>query len=114
MALKQQGQLRSLDGMEGMAGLVQQRAQVAVDADRVHEDQGQLPEWQRGAVTTGRLALAVVQVEEAGIIHGLVVAAEVGVDVGENRRRRIDQASDVVERLERGTARWIDRHIPWA
>jgi hypothetical protein len=49
--------------MEGMAGLVQQRAKVAVHADRIHEDQGQLPEGQGHAVSAGRLALSIVEVE---------------------------------------------------
>src|SRR5260370_40716616 len=98
---------RGLGRVKGWAGVVQKGTHVSVDADGVHEDQGQLPNRQGHAVTAGSLALAIVQVEEARVVHGLVVAAEVRVDVGENRSRGIDQASDVVERLERRTAGWI-------
>ena len=42
MALEEERQPRCLEGVEGVARLVQQRPHVVVDADRVHEDERQL------------------------------------------------------------------------
>src|SRR5258708_13557265 len=99
MPLKQQWKVRGFDRVEGMAGLVQQRTHVSVDADRVHEDQGQLPKRQGHAVTAGSLALALVHLEAAGVVHGLLVAAKVRLDLGENRSSGIDQAANLCTRL---------------
>ena len=95
-----------------MAGLVQQRAHVAVDADSVHEDQRKLSEVQRLAVTARRLALAIVEVEQVVGGHGVEVATELRIDVSEDGAGAIDQAPDVVERLEWRPAVGINRRVP--
>src|SRR5258708_32599190 len=100
MTLEQEWKSRGLDGVERMAGLVQQRAQVSIHAHGVHEDQRQLPEGESLAVAAGSFALAIVEVEQVVVVHRLVVAAKVRVDVGENRPAAFDESADVVARVE--------------
>ena len=50
--------------MKGVARLMQERANVIVNTDCVHEDQRLLSEIERLAVSAGRLALAVLQVKQ--------------------------------------------------
>ena len=50
-----------------MAAFVQEGAEVAVDADGVHEDERQAVGFEGGLVAAGGLALAVGQVEQAAV-----------------------------------------------
>ncbi len=87
MALEHKRQLGGLENMKTMPRFVEQRPHVLVDADRVHEDQRQLADGKRVAVTARCLAFAVVEIEQAGIRHLLEIAAEVGLDVREHVAR---------------------------
>src|SRR5260370_35905658 len=98
MSLEQEWKSRGLDGVERMAGLVQQRAQVFIHAHGVHEDQRQLPERESLAVAAGSFALAIVEVEQVVAVHRLGVAAKVRVDLGANRPAASDESAGVVER----------------
>ena len=99
--------------MESVAGLVQQGAHVVVDAYGIHEDERHLAERERLAVAARSLALAVVQVEQIGVRHAAVVAAELRVDVGEHVTGSIDECRDVFERLQRRAPPGIGGYIPW-
>src|SRR6266851_10240508 len=112
MTLEQEWKPRGLDGVERMPGLVQKGAQVCVHAHGVHEDQRQLSEGKSLAVAAGCFALAIVEVEQVVVVHRLVVAAKVGIDMGENRPATLDESADIIERLERGPAHRIGRHVP--
>src|SRR6266851_10378175 len=112
MTLEQEWKPRGLDGVERMARLVQQRAQVFIHAHGVHENERQLSEGKSLAVAARSFALAIVEVEQVVVVHRLVVAAKVGVDVGEDRPAALDESAYVVERFERGPAQGIGRHVP--
>src|SRR5260370_17821603 len=70
--------------MERVTRLVEQRPHVLVHVDRVHEDQRHLAYWQRVAVTSGRVSLPVVEVQQARLRHAFEVAAEVTLNMAED------------------------------
>ncbi len=113
MALKQKGKRGGLEGMEGVARLMKEGAHVAVHSDRIHEDEGQLSEGEGLAVTTRRLALAVVQVEQLRLGDPAVVAAELRFDMCKYVAGSIDQGRDVREGLQwRAAAQGVQSHMP--
>src|SRR5258708_35535286 len=91
---------------------MKQGANVVVDANRVHHDQRHFPEGQRVAKCTGPLAFSILQVEQLLLTHALEITAEVGIDFAEYIARILDQAVDVVERLQRLPARGVDPRVP--
>ena len=64
------------EGVERVAGLVQQRHHIVHQADGVHEDERPPAEVQRLAVAARRLALPAVQVEQPLVDHGLELVAQ--------------------------------------
>ena len=95
-----------------MAGFVQQRAHVLIEADCIHEDQRHLPEGEGLAVAAGGLALAVVQIEQTQVLHLLESRRQSVVQLAENALRAADHLSHVRERLQRTTIQRIDVHVP--
>src|SRR5260370_7077182 len=112
MTQEQEWKPRGLDGVERMAGLVQQRAQVFIHAHGVHEDERQLSEGESLAVAARSFALAIVEVEQGVVVHRLVVAAKVGVDVGEDRPAALHESAYVVQRFDRAPPQAITLHLP--
>src|SRR5258708_9673814 len=110
MTLEQEWKPRGLDGVERMARLVQKRAQVSIHAHGVHEDQRQLPESEGLAIAAGSFPFAIVEVEQVVVVHRLVVAAKVGVDVRETRSAALDESTAVVPWFELGPAPSIRPH----
>src|ERR1700730_16115477 len=98
--------------MESVAGFVQQRPHVVVNADRVHEDQWLFPEVEGLAVGPRRLALAVLKVEQFRIHHRLVVPAEVGIDMPEDAGGAINESLNVGEWLEGRPSERVDKRVP--
>ena len=114
MALEEKGQPRCLDRVEGVARLVQETSQVVVDADGVQEDQRKLAKVECRAVPARRLAFAIFEVKQIRVDHGLVIAAEVGIDVPEHVGGASNEGVDVVKWLECRPSLWVDRSIPRA
>src|SRR5476651_1674429 len=105
MALEQNRQSRSLERMEGVARLVQEGPNIVIDAHRVHEDQRLLSERQGLAVSARGLAFAIVQIEQLGVHHRLVVLAELGVDLAEHAGSAANERLHVLEGLEGSSAK---------
>ena len=112
MALENKRQVGGLENVEAVPRLVEQRPHVLVDADGVHEDQGHLARRQRVAITAGRFALAVVEVEQPSVRHLLEVPVEVRLDVVEDGARPGDEITGVPVRLEWGTPLRIHPQVP--
>jgi len=77
--LLQVGQRRHLEGMEGVAALVQQCHDVVVRADCIHEDKRLASHVIFELVTTRRLVRAALQVQQLLRAHRLEVRAELRV-----------------------------------
>ena len=112
MPLEQQRQVRSLENVKRMPGLVQERAHIVVHVDGVHEDQRQLAHRQRVAKAAGRLALAVVEVEQAGVRHRLELAPKVRLHVGEDVAGVANEVAHVGVRPQRCPSFGIDQLVP--
>src|SRR6202158_4348976 len=100
MSLEEKRQPGGFERMEGVARLMEQRAQVVVHSHGVHEDERHLSERKGLAVPPGSLAFAVVQVEEIRVRHAAVVGLEIGIDMCEHITRAIDERLNVIEWLE--------------
>src|SRR6266550_7642439 len=112
MALEEQRQAGGLEGMKGVARLMQERANVVVNADRVHKDQRLLSEIERLAVGAGCLALAVLQVEQLCFDHRFVIATKYRIDVPEDVRGTIHERIHIREWFQGGSPERVDRGIP--
>src|SRR6267378_1440310 len=98
--------------MKGVSRLVQERANVVVNTDRVHKDQWLLSEIERLAVGAGRLALAILQIKQLCFDHGFVIATKYRIDVPEYVRGTIHERIHVGERFQGGSSERVDRCIP--
>ena len=77
---------------------MQQGPHVALQADRIHEDEGPLLDGERRAVATGRFALAVVQVQQALASHCLKVVGQLWIDPVKDGRAGVFQSLYVGKR----------------
>src|SRR6266576_458470 len=102
MALEEERKSRSFEGMECVAGLVQQGAHVAVHPNRVHEYERHLSEREGLAVRPGRFALSVVQIEQVRLGHAPEVLSKLRIDLREHCARAVDEGGHIIERLESG------------
>src|SRR5713226_9482798 len=98
--------------MEGVARFMQQRADVAVDANRIHEDERHLSESERLAVSPRRFALAVVEVQQVRVGHAPVVGSELRIHVCEYGARTVDEGGDVIEWLQSPPALRVRGDVP--
>ncbi len=73
--------------MEGVTGLVQQSADIATDAARVHEDEWSLAVREGGAESAWALALAASRSSRFSVAHDPEVIAEDRIDLGEDGLR---------------------------
>ncbi len=74
------GQAGALEDMESMPALVQQGLDVVVHADGIGKDERALGNGKIGAVGAGRLALAVIQVQQVLAAHDLEIFAQLRID----------------------------------
>ena len=106
---------RLLPGREhvkGMPCLVQQRADIAVDPHRVHEDEGQAGFFQGGLVASRGLALAAVQVEQSVAAHGIQEFGETGLHPAGDFHAAIHQLPGLGKGPQRRPSSGIDAQVP--
>ena len=111
-AIGDQGFLPAFHGMDRVAGLVEQRAHVALEPDRVHENKGQAVLGEHGLVAAGGFALAAVEVEQVMVVEEDEDLAEVGMDPGQNLDAALHQLGDFLEGAQRGAAFGVHRQVP--
>src|SRR5438105_14172475 len=95
-----------------MAGFMEHRLNVALQADRVHKDEWQPRFGQRRLITARRFALAILQIEQPIVEHAFESIAQSAVDMVENGLCAAGHLFNFPERAERGTLQWIDGRIP--
>src|SRR5438477_8814903 len=95
-----------------MAGFMEHRLNVALQADRVHKDEWQPRFGQRRLITARRFALAVLQIEQPIVAHAFESIAQSAVEMVEDRLGSGRHLFDFLERAERWTIQWIDGRIP--
>ena len=98
--------------VKGVAGLVQNRLHVALQADGVHENERQPRLGERVLIAARRLALAIVEVEQLQILHLLETAGEFAVQPVENLLRARNHFADSRERFQRRTVQRVNGQIP--
>jgi hypothetical protein len=83
-----------------------------VGADGVHEDEGDARLGERALVAAGRLALAVVEVDELLLAQDLEIIAEARVELGKNVVALLQQLGGFGEGMERRAVVGIDAEVP--
>ena len=100
--------------VEGVAGLVEHRLHIALQAHGVHENEGQPRLGERGLITARSLALAVVEVEQMPLLHGAESIRQPAVNAVKDALRALDHLADAIEGLERRTIERVHRQVPRA
>src|SRR5690554_4686478 len=112
MPLEEIRQVERGEAVEGVPGLVQQRAHVASDAGGVHEDERSLAGREAGAEPAGSLAGAALEIEELLVDHRPELIAERRIDLGEDRSRPASQLVHAVVKPQRWPAERILPGVP--
>jgi hypothetical protein len=112
MPLPDQRQLVGRKGVERVSCLVQQSHHIVHQTHGVHEDEWPAVEVQRLTVSSGRLSLAALEIEQALIDHGLEFAPQGRVHPVEHPLRLDHQLARVGEWAERLFAVRIHREVP--
>ena len=95
-----------------MAGFVQNRLDVALQPDGVHENKRHPRFGQRGLVAARRFAFAVGQVEQAQLLHPPEAAGQLTVQLLEDLLRAGDHLLHLLERSQRGPVQRVHRQVP--
>ena len=100
--------------VERVAALVEQRLDVALDADRVHEDERLARLLERHLVAAGLLALAAGQIEVVARPQRLKLVRELRREAGEDRAGLVDEllGRRLLERPQRRAVLRVDRQVP--
>ena len=98
--------------VKGVAGLVQDRLHVALQADGVHENERQPRLGQRGLIAARRLAFAIVEVEQMQVLHLLETAGQFAVEPVENFLRARNHFVHLRERFQRRAVQRVHRQVP--
>src|SRR5437773_696902 len=100
--------------MKCVPALMQQRLDIALLADRIHENERPPGLVERGLIAAGCLAFPVVEVKQPFVAHHLELGAEPGINTIKNLLRARDELLDLLERAQRWPVQWIDGQIPRA
>ena len=100
--------------MEGVTSLVQHRADVVVDAHRVHEDERHPPEVETRRIATRGFGFPVFEVEQSSVGHRVHVAPEIDVDVAQHSGAATDELVGGRERSQLRSALGVHCGIPRA
>ncbi len=94
-----------------MARLVQNRFHVPLNANCVHEDEGQTRLGQRGLVTAGRLSFPVREIEQAKVLHLLKTLCQLAIQRIKDLLRARDHLLDSFKRAQRSAVQRIDCQV---
>ena len=97
-----------------VTAFMQKSLHVIMQTNRVHENEGAFSVIETCAVTAGRFAFAVIEIEQSFALHDRVVAAKLRIDAVEDGRHLFNQHLYIVERFQRRTPQRINVGVPRA
>ncbi len=113
---KEEGLIAGGEGVEGVAGLVEEHFDISLQSGGVHEDEGLSDFFETGLIAAGLFAASAGEVEVFVCAQRFEIIAELGVHAGENVGSLADELIDLGfgERPKRGLIVRINREIPGA
>ena len=98
--------------MKRVAGFVQHRLHIALQPDRIHENERQARLAEGGLITAGRFAFAIRQIEQMPLSASFETRSPGVIQSIKDALRFVDHSIDLLEGLQRRTIQRIDRQIP--
>src|SRR5262249_29369156 len=112
MAIMTQGFLLSGENMKRMARLVQQGSHIAIQTNRIHENERETSLGERGLIAAWGFPLAALQIQQFQITHSLYETSELRINFTGDVQAALNQVPDLGERPQCRTALGVHTQVP--